>query len=89
MERAVQITRRNNYTFSQPKYLELLVEVNITSRPKHGWSVLQSAFTVPKFRTTVGDALTPLLKTPTMDELNLFGLTKPDQFTSRKRLFGE
>jgi hypothetical protein len=57
MERAAQITRRNNYPFLQPKHLELLVEVNMASRPKHGWSALQSAFTAPKFRATAGDAL--------------------------------
>jgi hypothetical protein len=57
MERAAQITRRNNYPFLQPKHLELLVEVNMTSRAKHEWSALQSAFTAPKFSATVGDAL--------------------------------
>jgi hypothetical protein len=36
MKRAAQIARRNNYPFLQPKHLELLVEVNMTSRAKHG-----------------------------------------------------
>jgi hypothetical protein len=36
------IARRNNYLFLQPKHLELLVEVNMASRAKHGWSALQS-----------------------------------------------
>jgi hypothetical protein len=58
MERAVQIARRNNYPFLQPKHLELLVEVNMTSRAKYGWSALQSAFTAPKFSATAGDART-------------------------------
>jgi hypothetical protein len=58
MERAAQIACRNNYSFLQPKHLELLMEVNMASRPKHGWNTLQSAFTAPKFRATVGDALT-------------------------------
>jgi hypothetical protein len=44
MECAAQIARRNNYPFLQPKHLELLVEVNMTSRAKYGWSALQSAF---------------------------------------------
>jgi hypothetical protein len=57
MERAAQIARRNNYPFLQPKHLELLVEVNIASHAKHGWSALQSAFTAPKFSATAGDAL--------------------------------
>jgi hypothetical protein len=56
MERAAQIAR-NNYPFLQPKHLELLVEVNMASRPKHEWSALQSVFTAPKFRATAGDAL--------------------------------
>jgi hypothetical protein len=43
--------------FLQPKHLELLVEVNMASRAKHGWSALQSAFTAPKFSATAGDAL--------------------------------
>jgi hypothetical protein len=60
MERAAQIARRNNYLFLQPKHLELLVEVNMASRAKHGWSALQSAFTAPKFRATAGDALNKL-----------------------------
>jgi hypothetical protein len=59
MERAAQIARRNNYLFLQPKHLELLVEVNMASCAKHGWSALQSAFTAPKFRATAGDALRP------------------------------
>jgi hypothetical protein len=59
MERVAQIARKNNYLFLQPKHLELLVEVNMASRAKHGWSALQSAFTVPKFRATAGDALRP------------------------------
>jgi hypothetical protein len=58
MERATQIARRNNYPFLQPKHLELLMEVNMASRAKHGWSALQSAFTAPKFSATAGDALT-------------------------------
>jgi hypothetical protein len=57
MERAAQIARRNNYLFLQPKHLELLIEVNMASRAKHGSSALQSAFTAPKFRATAGDAL--------------------------------
>jgi hypothetical protein len=57
MERATQIARRNNYPFLQPKHLELLVEVNMASCAKHGWSALQSAFTAPKFSATAGDAL--------------------------------
>jgi hypothetical protein len=57
MEHAAQIVRRNNYPFLQPKHLELLVEVNMASRAKHGWSALQSTFTAPKFSATVGDAL--------------------------------
>jgi hypothetical protein len=40
MERATQIARRNNYPFLQPKYLELLVEVNMVTHAKHGWSAL-------------------------------------------------
>jgi hypothetical protein len=40
MERAAQIARRNNYPFLQPKHLDLLVEVNMASRAKHGWSAL-------------------------------------------------
>jgi hypothetical protein len=40
MERAAQIVRRNNYAFLEPKHLELLVEVNMGSRAKHGWSAL-------------------------------------------------
>jgi hypothetical protein len=58
MERAAQITRKNNYLFLQPQHLELLLEVNMASRAKHGWSALQSAFTAPKFSASVGDALT-------------------------------
>jgi hypothetical protein len=57
MERVAQITRRNNYLFLQLKHLELLVEVNMTSRTKYGWSALQSVFTAPKFSATAGDAL--------------------------------
>jgi hypothetical protein len=57
MERAAQIARRNNYLFLQPKHLELLVEVNMTSRAKYGWSTLQNAFTTSKFSATAGDAL--------------------------------
>jgi hypothetical protein len=57
MERAAQITRRNNYLFLQPQHLELLLEVNMASRAKHGWSALQSVFTAPKFSASVGDAL--------------------------------
>jgi hypothetical protein len=57
MERAAQITRKHNYLFLQPQHLELLLEVNMASRAKHGWSVLQSAFTAPKFSASVGDAL--------------------------------
>jgi hypothetical protein len=57
MERAAQIARRNNYPFLQPKHLELLVEVNMALRAKHGWSALQSTFTASKFSATAGDAL--------------------------------
>jgi hypothetical protein len=57
MKRAAQIARRNNYPFLQPKHLELMVEVNMASRAKHGWSALQSAFTAPKFSATAQDAL--------------------------------
>jgi hypothetical protein len=57
MERAAQITRRNNYPFLQPQHLELLLEVNMASCAKHRWSALQSAFTTPKFSASVGDAL--------------------------------
>jgi hypothetical protein len=41
--------------FLQPQCLELLLEVNIISRPKDGSSALQTVFTTLKFR---GDALT-------------------------------
>jgi hypothetical protein len=57
IERAAQIARRNNYPFLQPKHLELLMKVNMTSRAKHEWSALQSAFTAPKFSATAGHAL--------------------------------
>jgi hypothetical protein len=60
MERAAQIARRNNNPFLQPKHLELLVEVNMASRAKYGWSALQSAFTAPKFSATARDALTSI-----------------------------
>jgi hypothetical protein len=53
MERAAQIAHKNNYLFLQPQYLELLLEVNMALRVKHGWSALQSAFTASKFRATV------------------------------------
>jgi hypothetical protein len=61
MERVAQIARRNNYPFLWPKHLELLVEVNMASCAKHGWSALQSAFTAPKFSATAGDALRRIL----------------------------
>jgi hypothetical protein len=44
--------------FLQLQNLDLLLEVNMASRAKHGSSVLQSVFTAPKFRAFVGDALT-------------------------------
>jgi hypothetical protein len=57
MEHATQIVGRNNYPFLQLKHLELLVEMNIASRAKHGWSALQNAFTTSKFSAAVGDAI--------------------------------
>jgi hypothetical protein len=52
-ERAIQIARTNNYPFLQSQNLELLLEINMTSRAKHGSSALQSAFTEPKFRAKI------------------------------------
>jgi hypothetical protein len=56
-ERAVQITRRNKYSILRLQNLELLLVDNMVSREKHGWSVLQSSFTAPKFDASVGDTL--------------------------------
>jgi hypothetical protein len=43
--------------FLEPQHLELLLEVNMASRTKSGSSALQTVFTAPTFRATVGDAL--------------------------------
>jgi hypothetical protein len=43
--------------FYSPNILELLLEVNMASRAKHGWSALQSAFTASKFSASAEDAL--------------------------------
>jgi hypothetical protein len=45
--------------FLEPQNLELLLEVNMASHAKSGSSTLQTVFTAPKFRATVGNALTP------------------------------
>jgi hypothetical protein len=57
MERAAQIAHKNNYLFLQPQHLELLLEVNMALRVKHGWSALQSAFTASKFSATVRESI--------------------------------
>jgi hypothetical protein len=43
--------------FLEPQGLELLLEVNMALRPKSGSSALQTVFTAPKFKASVGDAL--------------------------------
>jgi hypothetical protein len=50
-------TCTNNYPFLQSQNLELLLEVNMASRAKSGSSALQIAFTAPKFRASIRDAL--------------------------------
>jgi hypothetical protein len=79
MERAAQIARRNNYPFLQPKHLELLVKVNMTSRIKYGWSALQNAFTAPKFSTTTRDALKVEYTSGEMADLQFFSVYGPAQ----------
>jgi hypothetical protein len=49
-------TTKTSY-FLEPQCLDLLLEVNMASRPKSGSSALQTIFTAPKFRASVGDAL--------------------------------
>jgi hypothetical protein len=46
-----------NCYFLEPQCLELLLEVNMALHPKSGSRALQTVFTAPKFRASVGDAL--------------------------------
>jgi hypothetical protein len=51
----------NMYTttihFLEFQNLKLVLEMNMTSRSKSGYSALQINYTAPNFKTTVGDAL--------------------------------